>query len=365
MKHALSPDIREVAEATHYRPAISLILPFEPKMNAKADLVQQLKFAVNKVDREVRQNYHADVASLVIQKLKKIVKELNFNTFKKSIAIYVSPVFEKVLYLDIPLEKKIVIDDTFKIRDLLYAKKEFHRYLVLLLSGKMSKVYLGDYSSFVKVKSNVPDHIAAFKHELPERSGNFSDTSDQKKILLNKFLQHTDDGLRFVLHAYPLPVFVMGTKKILGHFKALTKNEKSVAGYIHGNFEEASEKELSDALRPYILDWKKVKAEDLKHQMEKAADAGKLAVGMNGVWKVAGQHRGRLLIVEENFVFAAEQGESEDMIHAAEEPYNKFSYIQDAVDTVIEKVLEYGGDVEFVEGGTLKDYDGIALIQYY
>jgi hypothetical protein len=41
------------------------------------------------------------------------------------------------------------------------------------------------------------------------------------------------------------------------------------------------------------------------------------------------------------------------------------SYIKDAVDDIIEKMLEYGGDVEFVDEGVLKDYDHIALIKYY
>ena len=40
-------------------------------------------------------------------------------------------------------------------------------------------------------------------------------------------------------------------------------------------------------------------------------------------------------------------------------------YIKDAVDDVIEKVLKNGGDVEFVDEGLLKDYQHIALIQYY
>jgi len=365
MKSAYSSDVKEVIEATHYRPAVSIIMPFEPNMNGKAGLMQQLKFAIDKVDREVRENYKADMAGLVILKLKKLVQNLNFNTFKKSIAIYVSPVFEKVFYLDIPMEQKITVNGSFKIRDMLYARKEFHQYLVLILSGKLSKVYRGDYSSFVKVKSNVPDHIAAFANDDSERVANFTDPSKQKEIQLERFLRHTDDGLRFVLHAYPLPVFVMGSEKILGHFKSLTKNDKSIAGYVHGNFEEASEKELSHALQPYILDWKKVKQTDLKHQMEKAAGAGKLATGITDVWKAASQHRGRLLIVEENFNCSAEQGESEEIVRIAEEPFNKFSYIKDAVDSLIEKVLENGGDVEFVEAGTLKDYNQIALIQYY
>lgn len=124
MKAALSPEVREVVEAIHYRPAISIVMPFEPKMSAKAELIQQLKFAIDKVDREVRKNYNDELVEVVIQKLKKIVKDLNFTTFKKSIAIYVSPVFEKVLYLDIPMEPKIMIDDSFEVRDLLQAKKE-------------------------------------------------------------------------------------------------------------------------------------------------------------------------------------------------------------------------------------------------
>ena len=40
-------------------------------------------------------------------------------------------------------------------------------------------------------------------------------------------------------------------------------------------------------------------------------------------------------------------------------------YIKDAVDDIMEKVLQNGGDVEFVENGVLKDYERIALIQYY
>jgi hypothetical protein len=365
MKSELSPEVRDVFEAIHYRPAISIIMPFEPKMNAKAELVHHLKFAFDKVDREIRNNYPQDLADLVMQKLRKIVKNLNFNTFKKSIAIYVSPVFEKVLYLDIPMEEKIMVDGSFEIRDILYAKKELHNYLVLVLSNKWSKVFHGNYSRFVKVKSDVPDHIAAFQNDVPERVTNFSDPSYRKEVMMEKFLHHIDEGLKLLLHAYALPVFVMGTKRILGHFKAITKNEKNIVGYIHGNYEEATEAELGDTLKPYVNDWKKIKTEDLHQQMERAADVGKLAKGIKDVWKIASQNRGRLLVVEKNFMYAAEQGESDEVIVKPKEPYNKFSYIKDAVDDVIEKVLEQGGDVEFVEEDLLKDYDHIALVQYY
>ena len=64
-------------------------------------------------------------------------------------------------------------------------------------------------------------------------------------------------------------------------------------------------------------------------------------------------------------MIAAEPTVGKKNIYMAIEPYNKFSYIKDAVDDVIEKILEAGGDVEFVEPGILESYNHIALIQYY
>lgn len=365
MKQEISPDVAEVMSAIHYRPAVSIIMPFEPKMSVKAELLEQLKLATDQVEREIRENYTSDLAQLVILKLRNIIKNINFSTFKKSIAIYVSPVFEKVLYLDIAVQQKIIVDESFEIRDLVYTKKEMHKYLVLVLSGRSSKVFIGNTTTFIKIKSNVSYYIPVLENNPPERVANFSDPNQRREVILKKFLYQTDNELKLLLQLYTFPVFVIGVKKVLGYFKDLTKNEKSIVGYIHGNYEDATEEELRQILKPYVNDWKKVKMEDLRNQLEKAADTGRLAVGMRDVWKQASHNRGRLLVVEKNFMYAAEHGGAGDEIYNVEDPVNKFSYIKDAVDDVIEKVLEQGGDVEFVDEGMLSNYQHVALIQYY
>ena len=70
-------------------------------------------------------------------------------------------------------------------------------------------------------------------------------------------------------------------------------------------------------------------------------------------------------MVEKNYMYAAQHVSSEDVISKAVEPYSKFSYIKNAVDDVLKKVLENGADVEFVDKDLLKDYQHIALVQYY
>jgi hypothetical protein len=365
MNKVVTPEIREVIEAVHYRPAVSIIVPFEPKMNLKTELAHTLKTAADKVERELMENYPSEMGQLVMQKLKTIIKTLNYNTNKKSIAIYVSPVFEKVLYLDIAVEEKIIVDESFEIRDLVYSKKQLHKYLVLLLSGKESRIYLGNTATFVRIVSNTPESIYAYVNDAPEKVANFSDMSERKEIMMEKFLHHIDNSLDIILNAYHLPLFILGTDRILGHFKKLTKHTAAVIEYIQGNYEEASPAELQKILGSYISDWKKVKQTDLMNQLEEAAGKKKLASGIKDVWKEAMNQKGRLLVVEKNYMYAAQHGSKDDVIYKATEPYNKFSYIKDAVDDVMEKVLENGGDVEFVDEGVLKDHHHIALVLYY
>jgi hypothetical protein len=366
MKTFITEDISELMGTVHYRPAVSIIMPFEPKMNLKVNLSQALNFAADKVERELKENYPPETVMLIMQKLKKLLKELNFNTFKKSIAIFVSPVFEKVLYLDLPVEEKIIIDESFEIRDLVYCKKQAQKYLVLQLSTKEIRMYLGENGSFIKIVSE-PALAQAGNNlkDSPERVANFSDTQQYRETLMNNLLLHVDHTLEQILQSYQLPLFIMGSERILGHFKKITKHTSVVVETITGNYEEKTIPELKEILQPYVADWKKVFQKDLLNKLDHAAGMHQLSTGMQEVWRNAMAQKGKLLVVEKNFQYAAVQGDKEENIEKAIEPFSKFSYIRDAVDDVIEKVLQNGGDVEFVEENMLKDFGQIALIHYY
>ena len=170
-----------------YLPCVSMIFPFEPKMNSKDELLYKLKIITGKVEDELRRNYPDEKATPMMVKIMALLKTLNYNTHKKTIAIFVSPVVEKIYYLDIPVEEKIIIDDSFEIRDLIYSKKEIHKYLVMVLSKESANTYLGNTTEFIKLVINSPDHIAAYKNDLPEKVANFSDSHERQHILLEKF----------------------------------------------------------------------------------------------------------------------------------------------------------------------------------
>ena len=365
MNTIMSPEILELMESLHYRPAISIIMPLEPKMNLKTEITHSLKIAADKVEYELLKNYPHEMSMLVMQKLRTIIKNLNFNAHKKSIAIYLSPVFEKVLYLDIAVEERITVDESFKIRDLLYSKKQLHKYLVLLLSSKESRIYLYNSTRLERIFFVIPESFYAYENEAPEKVGNFSDISQRKEMLMEKLLHYIDNSLDIILKAYQLPLFILAAERTLGHFKKLTKHTGAIIGYVQGNYEEATLKHLKEILEPQIADWEKVKQKDLLNLLENAAGKKKLAVGMSEVWHEAMNHKGRLLVIEKNYAYDAEHEGSEDVVYKTIWPYSKFSYNKNAVDDVIEKVLENGGDVEFVDKDVLTDYHKIALVRYY
>lgn len=366
MNHSpTTPEINEVIQATHYRPAVSIIMPFEPKMNLKSELTYALKLSADTVEKQLVKEYPDEICSLIMRKLRSILNTLNYNTHKKSIAIYVSPVFEKVLYLDIAVEKKVFVDESFEIRDLVYCKKQLNKYLVLMISSKECRIFLGNTTDFVRIMTNTPDVAPAYQIDLPEKVSNFTDKSSIHEIQLNKFLHQVDNSLSIILNAYKLPLFILGVEKVLGTFKKITKHTGSIIDYINGNFEKASIPELLDILKPHKADWKNIIERNLLNKLVEAVGNKRLVFGIRDVWRSAANQKGQLLVVEKNYMYAAENSSSNDIIYKAIEPFNKFSYIKDAVDDVIEKVLENGGDVEFVEEEMLKEYNHIALIQYY
>jgi len=81
-----------------------------------------------------------------------------------------------------------------------------------------------------------------------------------------------------ILNAYHLPLFVLGTKRVLGHFNSLTKHKAAVVEYIYGNYEEAGLPKLREILLPYITNWKKIKQKDILNQVEEAAGDKKISL---------------------------------------------------------------------------------------
>ena len=82
-------------------PFISIIIPFEPKMNNPAGFDSVIMEAAAKSEKELMQNYPESEAAPVIQKMYDVLNNLDPKKHKsQSIGIFISPLMDKVYYFN-------------------------------------------------------------------------------------------------------------------------------------------------------------------------------------------------------------------------------------------------------------------------
>jgi hypothetical protein len=365
MKGTISNDINEVLHTVHYRPAVSIIIPFQTKISLKTELDKELKFAVDKVAKKMDEHYPQEQTTLILDKLNNLIANLQLETNKKALVIYISPIFQKYYFLDAKVEAKIIIDDSFEIRDLVYDKKSNTRFLLFLLSVEYCQLYMGAQGELTPVPLASSQELKDYVNTEVERVSNFTSPAEFKETQVEKFMRQMDKELGQVLNSQALPVFLMGSKTILGLFNTITHHEKHIAGLVDGNYEGATPVQLEKALQPVLLKWKRKEQQQLLVQIEKAATEKKMSFGIQDVWKAANEKKGRLLIVERNYMAAGEHISNDKIIYKPTGEHNEFHYSHDVVDDVIEQVLKNGGDVAFVDQGVLAKFQHVVLLQFY
>lgn len=349
-------------------PSVSVFMPFNPKMVEKKQITFSLAKAIDEVVMELRDKYPGDMSLLVIQKLKAIIRNLDFNTHKKSIAIFVSPVFEKVYYLNTDVEEKIIVDEYLQIRNLLSSRKKLQPFHILLLTEKGSRIFINDTSSYINISAEAFSDNAN-KKELLRQPVNSSGLGVWNGFLTGNFLGGTDHSLSSVLQHNHLSVVVMGSANLVQKFKSITQNNEAIIQYFTGDFEECSLSDLRGILKSQQVRWQKIKQKDLLRRLHHASDKKALSYGFDDVQSAVLNHKGKLLMIEKKLLDTTssfcDTGAWQDnrLNDKRIAHYNKFSNIKNRVDEIIEKVLENGGDVELVSEGFLKEYSQIALIK--
>ena len=351
--HITAKDILPHGALVQKAPSAALVLPFNPKMTPRLQLERSLRNTMERAEKELLTSHPAEDALPVIRKLRSLVRGLNYSTLRRSVALFVSAEEEKVCYMEMEVEERVIVDKPFRVRDLAQCRQQEAEYLVLVLSTNESKMYRSIGHSLQLVKSNTPQSMYAYLNEVPERTGNFSDPGARREVMLNKFLHHMDLGLGAVLKAYPLPVFVIGSERVTGHFSSISHHGKNIAAFIHRNCIEEGPEKLLEILQPQLANWQRLKQELIRRQIEKALEAGKLVSGLEAVRKAAACRNSRLLVIESD----GETGGTE---------LNQGNRLRHSIiDEIAEKVLGNGGEIEQVDKGGLGDHGPIVIIRFY
>lgn len=308
-------------------PSACLIMPFNPKMSPKAEIMERLNAAYDQVRKELDRLYPIERSAAVLKKLKMEISRLNHSAHTKSVCIFVSPQEQLTHYFNIDVKRNVMIDQPFDIRDIIRSKNNSNHSLLLVLGAGASEIYLKESQRMPRLISHLPGR------------GN-------PELLLKQ----TDDGLSILMKSYPYPLFVMGLPEKSDHFKRISRNADMVIRYIPYDTLPAPVAAINRALLPFIQDHDHVLYLHALKQLRRADQAGKLARGIREAHAMAGKINNRLLVVEKNY---ACQSVFEE---------NASARIRDLVDETIQKALNAGANVQCVERSLPFRYENIALI---
>ena len=228
------------------------------------------------------------------------------------------------------------------------------RYYVLSLSERSSRLYEAFRDTLIDIQNK--GFPIAFSTVMPG-GDDPAPQPDQSREFMRTVDRHFDHYLR----QDPLRFVVVGEKDILSTFESVTTHQDGLLGTVHGEYAATSPHDLGKIVWPIV---KNAMAGTSAHAMSDLATADRsqnVAFGIETVGYLADSGVGGTLFVEEDYRLKGGIHKTDHSLIKPED-LDIREPIDDAVDAVIGKVLDKGGNVVFVDSGSLAERGKIALI---
>ncbi|MCC7232611.1 MAG: hypothetical protein IT242_06675 [Bacteroidia bacterium] len=347
-------------------PAISILVPTHPPDTSRRIDREKLASLVTKAEEMIRKSWSKATSDRLIAKLHHAVNGINLKQLDKGLAVYVSGTIHKVIHLPFEVSEKVIVDESYEVRDLLYAAKLNTTLMSVVISQNRLITYYSFGHKFFRMDfPGMPDGTVDAMIENNFNHRDHSDANARDEKALHSYLRFIDNVLSRELKACPVPVVIFADRKLIGYFRKSTKNAKNIIGYVDGNFERSAPEELSASLQPVVRQWKAKELEKSLRVLDQAVNDNLYSAGITEVWRAAAEGRGRILFVERDYRIKARYGNDAYTILPDDQPGSVRNRIEDAVDDIIEMVLRNGGEVVFTDNGRLESYMHIALVNRY
>lgn len=346
-------------------PSISILLPtHRTAPDNKQDSIR-LKNLTKDAERRLSEEFDSKDVIQIIDKINSITEDIDYNYLLDGLAIFVNKSFAGKYKLPFPVKEQLIIDETFATRNLIYTLNRSPKYWVLVLSEKPTRLYEGFRDQLIEVcNGNFPIYFQETTWDEPLRVGEITNTSAYKDEKSKQFFRKIDRMIKTINSSEQLPIVVTGVERYLSFYNEVTENKQQIIAQLEGSYDKTSPHELSKLVWPLVFDSIEKSKVTLLSELDRAVGANKYASGIQQCWRLALEGRIQTLLVEKDFHYPAHLSEDNLTIYPAEAA-DQPGVVDDAVDELIETVIQKGGRVAFVENGSLKVHQKIAAILRY
>lgn len=284
----------------------------------------------------------------------------------------------EVVTLPVPVRDRVVVDPSFATRDLVRALHRTPRHVVLVLSASEARLFDGVAGSLrpaarsaFPVVSGAPATAdaaqeAASGSRRPGRratgrtGGRSNGHTGTTQAELVAHLRRVDRALGTYLQLHPAPVVLVGPERLLATYRGLSRHLARLAGSITGSHVRLPLPDLARRIGPVLDAYLHSREHEALEILQSRRKAGRVVSGMPSVWPAARRGRPEMLAVEDTLFYPARLDEGGDLLLPADDVEHP-DVLDDAVDELIELVLDRGGWVALVRHGSLAGHDRVAL----
>jgi hypothetical protein len=346
-------------------PALSITLPtHRTAPENRQDSIRLGNLVTEATNRLLKEFGKREIAPL-LSRLEKLADSIDHTYALDGLALFVNKDVARAFQVPFTLKERVVVDEDFFTRDLVFALNRTPRYWTLALSEKPTRIYEGTRDTLVEVTENgFPMTHEGPGGEQPLPRGRGINTSAHRDERHRQFFRQVDEELKRFMSDDPLPLAVVGVDRYLSFFQEISEYRNAVVATLAGNHDKTPAHELGALVWPQVKAGLAERRQEVMQDLDKAMGEKKVASTITEVWRLAHEGRGRLLLVEEDYHAPGTVDDAGMQLTLAEDAAAP-GVMDDAVDEIIETVLAKQGRVVFVENGQLEDHQRIALILRY
>lgn len=362
----ISPELKELIRGKSAA-CVSMILPMdEVPSNFRINEIVS-KNAHQKLNEQLHLGTEPETAELIKDKLNSLKNQLTSSTGVKGLGVYLSEKITTIMTFPFEVKEKIVVGNSFEIRDMVQNEDYLLPYFVLSVTKDAINLYKGVSGRLNEINDrNFPIETLGAEYQLPvvDNIPTESAAAAKQDIVTTQNRTEAFNIVNTRLADYlseTTPLVLTGSDKEISYIEPFLKG-KHIIGKVKGNYADYNLNELEEKTWESMLLEFKNKERDLIENLAETP-VHLLSSGLQNAWPDAKMGKGKIVLVERDLEIPVWQGKDEFSIQL--EGKGQANSIPDAVDDLIETVLEKDGRVVLVDNGMLKQYEGIVLIKRF
>jgi hypothetical protein len=229
-------------------------------------------------------------------------------------------------------------------------------YYVISLSERSNALYEAFRDTIIDIRNG------GFPVEVSLQLLGAGDPNDREERLREAF-RITDRLFGDCYRHDPLGLVVTGERSMLDIFDSVTAYGDIIIGHIEGDYGSTSLHDLGKIVWPVVREALSGLLDETIHDLEIATKEGRAVCGLAAVSQLEMAGVKATLVVENDYHIRGSIQKTAQSLEISQD-VDVMQEIDDAVDAVIERVLESGGNVVFAPSGSLNTLERIVLLRH-